>query len=83
MVALDEIKQLVSDVLQLGQAAERFTEDTPLLGSVPEFDSMAVVSVITAIEENYGIVVDDDEINAEVFTTLGTLCDFVRGKIEN
>jgi acyl carrier protein len=42
---------------------------------------MAVVTVLTAIEENFGIEVDDDEISAEVFESFGTLCSFVEQKI--
>ena len=42
---------------------------------------MAVVSVITAIEDNYGFVVDDDEIDAETFETVGSLATFVDSKL--
>jgi len=56
--------------------------DTPLLGAIPELDSMAVVALITAIEERFGFTVDDDEIDGSVFTTLGSLIDFVQGKLD-
>lgn len=81
MVALDEIKQIVGEVLQIGDRVDEFDESTMLLGSVPEFDSMAVVMVITALEENYGITVDDDEVSAEVFETVGALQQFVSEKV--
>jgi len=81
MVSLDDIKQIIGSVLQLGGQIERFDESTPLLGSVPEFDSMAVVAVITAIEDNFGIIVEDDEVSADVFETLGTLTEFVSEKL--
>jgi len=42
---------------------------------------MAVVSVVTALEEQYGIVVDDDEISAETFETIGSLVDFLNTKL--
>ncbi len=42
---------------------------------------MAVVSVLTAVEENLGIAVDDDEISAETFETFGSLCGFVEEKV--
>jgi len=76
-----EVKAILADVLQLGDSVNSFDSNTPLLGSIPEFDSMAVVSVITALEENYGFFVDDDEIDAEVFETIGTLTSFVESKI--
>ena len=34
---------------------------------------MAVVTVLTMIEDEFGITVDDDEVSADVFETLGTL----------
>jgi hypothetical protein len=45
----------------------------PLLGSLPELDSMAVVTLIGALEEHFGIMVDDDDISASTFATLGSL----------
>jgi acyl carrier protein len=41
---------------------------------------MAVVNLITALEEHFGIVVEDDEIGASTFETLGTLAAFVQQK---
>ncbi len=81
MALIDEVKQILGDVLQLGDKGDTMSESTLLLGSMPEFDSMAVVSVITAIEENYGFVVDDDEIDAEVFESIGSLARFVERKL--
>ncbi len=52
----------------------------PLLGSMPELDSMAVVAVITALEDHFGFEVDDDEISADTFATVGTLAAFVEEK---
>jgi acyl carrier protein len=82
MVNLEDTIEIVAEVLQLGQRAEAFGESTPLLGSIPEFDSMAVVSVITSIEDNFGITVEDDEVSADVFETLGSLHRFVLAKLE-
>lgn len=80
MTNLTETIEIIAEVLQLGDRAQTFDENTTLLGSVPEFDSMAVVSVITAIEDNFGVVVDDDEVTAELFETVGTLHDFIQQK---
>ena len=81
MVVLDEVKGMLKDVLQLGTQADALDESSQLLGAIPEFDSMAVVGVITAMEERFGFEVDDDEISAEMFETVGGLCDFVNEKI--
>lgn len=81
MDARAEVKRLLDDVLSLKGRAQSFTDDTPLLGSVPELDSMAVVAVITALEERLGLSVDDDEISGATFATVGTLVEFVSGKL--
>ena len=81
MSLVNEISILVRDVLVLGDSADGFDENTGLLGSIPEFDSMAVVSIITALEDEYGCVVEDDEVSADVFATIGTLAQFVETKL--
>lgn len=58
-----------------------FERDTPLLGAVPELDSMAVVGLINMMEEHFGFIVEDDEIDGSAFATVGTLTDFVQGKL--
>jgi len=80
-VISDEIIQILVATLQL-KGANDMSESTVLLGGIPEFDSMAVVSVITALEDNYGFVVDDDEIEAETFETIGSLVSFVENKLK-
>jgi acyl carrier protein len=78
---LDEVKQIVIDVLALGPAGKALDEHSALLGSIPELDSMAVVQLIGALEEQFGFTVDDDEISAETFATLGSLTAFVKHKL--
>jgi acyl carrier protein len=75
-----EVLQVLDEVLSLGGRARQFTRDTHLLGAVPELDSMAVVTLITTLEERFGIMVDDDEIGGGTFESVGTLVDFVSGK---
>lgn len=67
-------------MLQLGERANKLTAASSLIGGIPEFDSMAVVAVLTAIEEHFGIVVDDDELSAQTFATVGSLAEFVSAK---
>lgn len=76
----DEVRNIVGDTLGLGERRAALTNSSALLGAIPEFDSMAVVSVLTAIEEYYGIEIDDDEVSAEIFETLGSLAEFVAEK---
>lgn len=75
-----EILALLDEVLSLKGRASTFTEDTPLLGALPELDSMAVVALITSMEERFGFSVDDDEIDGATFATVGSLIEFVETK---
>lgn len=79
----EAVKSLLAQSLQLGPRADRLNADSPLLGAIPELDSMAVVMILTAMEEHFGFSVDDDEISADTFATLGTLTAFVEQKLGN
>ena len=67
--------------MQIGERIDGFQADTPLLGSVAEFDSMTVVTVLMMLEERYGFAIEDDEISADVFATVGALASFVEKKV--
>ena len=77
-----EVIRLLDEVLNLGGRAAAFTRETHLLGAIPELDSMAVVSLITALEEQLGVAVEDEDIGGDTFATVGSLVDYVSGKIE-
>jgi acyl carrier protein len=74
---------ILDEVLSLNGRSAGFERDTPLLGSVPELDSMAVVALITTLEERIGITMNDDEIDGNTFATLGSLTDYVDAKLRN
>jgi acyl carrier protein len=82
MATFEEVRDLVGDVLQLGQRTAAMRLDSALLGNLPEFDSMAVVNVITALESRFGITIEDDDITAETFDTMGDLAAFVQAKLD-
>lgn len=76
-----EVQQVLDEVLSLGGRALTFTRATPLLGAVPELDSMAVVALITTLEERLGITISDDEVDGSTFATLGSLTDMVSAQL--
>ncbi len=78
-----EVVQVLDDVLSLKGRSASFTRDTHLLGAIPELDSMAVVTLITTLEERFGICVDDDDIDGDTFSTVGALTDFVSSKLSS
>lgn len=77
----DEVLRVLDEVLSLNGRSAAFTRETPLLGAIPELDSMAVVTLITTLEEQLGIAVDDDEIDGDTFATVGSLVDFAGAKL--
>jgi acyl carrier protein len=81
MDVLQAVRGLLDEVLSLNGRAAAYSRDTHLLGALPELDSMAVVALIAGIEDRFGIVIDDDEISADSFASVGTLADFVAAKL--
>lgn len=74
-------QQLLADILRsVLQIDKQFDTSTPLLGAIAEFDSMAVIGVITELEDQLGIQIDDDEISADVFENFGQLLKFIEQK---
>ena len=72
-----EVLSLLDEVLSLDGRALTFEADTPLLGSVAELDSMAVIAVIQEIELRFDIIVPDDEVDGSSFATVGSVVEFV------
>jgi acyl carrier protein len=73
-------REILRAALQLDERADNLTENSLLLGEIPELDSMAVAMVIGAIEDEYDIQIEADEISGETFETFGSLCDFIKEK---
>ena len=81
MDVTQEVLRVLDEVLSLNGRSAKFTRDTPLLGAIAELDSMAVVTLITSLEDQFGLVVDDDDIDGSTFATVGSLADFVGSKL--
>jgi len=77
-----EVIGTLRSVLNLGERSNRFELSTPLLGAIPELDSMAVVSLLTSLEERFGFTVEDDEVDGKIFATVGSLVAFVDSKLQ-
>lgn len=77
-----EVLRALDEVLSLGGRSASFTRETHLLGALPELDSMAVVTLLTYLEERLGISIDDDEVDGDTFTTVGSLIDCVASHLE-
>jgi acyl carrier protein len=76
----DQIIALLGESLGLRDVQRRLTRTSPLLGHLPELDSMAVLAVIQAIERRFRITIEDDEISADTFESVASLSAFVEAK---
>lgn len=81
MNVMNDVLAVLDEVLSLNGRTSGFTRETHLLGAIPELDSMAVVSLITSLEDRFDVVVDDDEIDGSTFASVGSLVDFVSAKL--
>ena len=76
-----KVLAIIDETLGLKGRALTFQSDTPLLGVLPELDSMAVVGVLNLLEEYFGFIIGDDEIDGSTFATVETLVAFVESKL--
>lgn len=79
----EKLRGLLRKTLNLGPRADLLTPDSRLLGALPELDSMAVVSVVAAIESDYEIKIAGDELSTELFSTAGALNEFIEQKLHS
>jgi len=77
LIKLEELTDVLYDALQLEQSHIPLKTETELLGAIPEFDSMAVLSVLTELEERFQLSFDDDDLNGDIFETVGSLLTFI------
>ena len=73
---LADVSAAVIETLGIEDRAGTLTPVTPLT-SIPELDSMAVLELVVELERRFGITVEDEDVSAEVFETIGTLAAFV------
>jgi acyl carrier protein len=78
-----EVLRILDDAMSLGGRASKLDDASPLLGSIPELDSMAVVTVIGMLEDRFGVTVEDDEIDGQTFATVGSLVKYVSDKMQS
>ena len=76
-----KLRKILTEVLGLkpGQADD-FDADTGLFGYLPELDSMAVAGLLTEMEDRLDIVIEDDEVDAELMESYGALLAFAEAK---
>ncbi len=79
-VTVDGVKDVVVSTLGIEGRADQIGAATPLFGAMPELDSMAVIELVVALEERFGVNIGDDEITDETFASIGALAAFIEAK---
>lgn len=78
----DKVRSILSDILGLSaEQVAAMDDDTELFGALPELDSMAVAGLLTEMEDRLDIMIDDDDVDGDLFATFGSLVSFARAKV--
>jgi acyl carrier protein len=77
----EAVKAVVVETLGVEDRADTLDAGTPLLGSLPELDSMAVLELVLALEQRFDIVIDGEDVTTELFETLASMTAFVDDKL--
>ncbi len=77
------VRSVLMDILGLSPSSvAEMNNDTPLFGALPELDSMAVAGLLTELEDRLDIMIDDDDVDGELFETFGNLVAFAKAKVD-
>jgi len=80
---VEELKRLIIEALLLEDISpEKIGTNDPLFGEGLGLDSIDALEIALALEQRYGITVDEDpEDNQARFASVGSLADFVAGQL--
>lgn len=73
----ERLKGVLVNTLGVHDRADTLEPETLLFGSMPELDSMAVVTLAVNLEREFGFEIDDEDFTGEIFETVGALAAFV------
>lgn len=79
-VQLADVLTVLGMTLGIEDRVGTFDAATPLFGALPELDSLAVLELVTSLEDRFSITVDDDELTGGMLETVGSLHTFVRDR---
>jgi len=80
---IKRLKSMFSMKLEIDEEKEMLEESTPLIDYGIGVDSVSTMELIVALEKEFGIEIDEAEVNIEIFRTMNTVADYVSGKLES
>ena len=82
LLVVSRIQTMILERLQdSGFTETQIPLDMPILGKGLGLDSIEAVTLALDIEAEFGILIGDDELTADLFRNLGTLSDYVQEKL--
>ena len=72
---IDRLRHLIAEKLDVNISYDDIGPDAPLLEEGLKLDSLAIVELITLIEESFGFEFAEGDLNIEVFTSVRTLAE--------
>ncbi len=79
---VDTVIEVLCRILLLDSDRSGINRSTELIGNLPGFDSHSVVALMLELEDEFGVQFEDDEVSAELFASVGSLTDFIAGKLD-
>ena len=74
------IKQIIVVTLGIEVNPEEIPDDEALFEGGMNIDSIATLEIVAAIEEEFGITVEDDELTFELFDSVTSLAAYISDK---
>ncbi len=77
----NQVKQVIIRKLSLDVKPEEIGDDDQLFGGGMGLNSMATIEIIVGLEEEFEIQIPDEDLRVELFDSVKTMADYVRGVI--
>lgn len=82
MANQDLIREFIVNVFMPGVQPEQLPPDYDLIAS-GTIDSLSLLRILTWLEDQFGIPIDDVEITQDNFTSVAAICQFVDHETPN
>ena len=75
-------KELLVDGLRLEVSPEEIADGDPIFGAGLGLDSIDVLEFVVLVEQEFGIVISDEEVVRQAFSSISALTDFILSRAE-
>lgn len=81
MLDEQQIKSIVLNIIRhVTGLNDELNNDSPLLSAVAEFDSSAILALLTMLEDQFDLIFSDEELDAEHFASVASVYNLVLSK---